>query len=200
MSFKLLVVDWTSDQSKIMRLLVNSPVSPYNSFLRQVIRGQNDGISTNDRWRNIIVELIDNNEETVYTLKVVNIESGDLVGAAIFDIHSSQTPATTVIERLFPTMTENSPHVSLLTLNVQTKCDANTIGQIMIEWGIEKATSLGIDFWATSDSVGADLYRCNSMEVVKAVATSPGFWNVRRRVVNNRVSYRSSYLNTEGFW
>jgi hypothetical protein len=85
-------------------------------------------------------------------------------------------------------------------MNIQQGYETNVVGQMLLQWGIERADSLGIEFWTISDTCNADLYQANSLEVVSPAVASSMFWSMRRRAVNNRERYKSSYLDTEGFW
>jgi len=88
----------------------------------------------------------------------------------------------------------------LSMLNIQARYDMNVVGQMLFQWGMDRADALGVEFWACSDEVDAELYRANSMKAASAAASFSVFWGVRRRAVDSRERYKSSYLDTKGFW
>jgi hypothetical protein len=49
-------------------------------------------------------------------------------------------------------------------MNIQQGYETNVVGQMLLQWGIERADSLGIEFWTISDTCNADLYQANSRE------------------------------------
>lgn len=111
MSFKLIEVDWNRDWLNIGRMLNDSSASPYNSFMRHVISEQNNRLSTNERWRDAIAELVDKKDQALYAVKVVDTRSEELAGAAIFNIHSSQQPVEKAGQCLFSIKAGDFPQV-----------------------------------------------------------------------------------------
>jgi hypothetical protein len=104
-------VGWKQDRLNVESFLLESPASPYNSFYRKSISEHNDGFVSNEKWRNVVAELADQKDRTSYTLKVVDVALGELIGFAILNVHSSYQPVRKLEKHSFLNMAGDSRQV-----------------------------------------------------------------------------------------
>ncbi|KAF2469392.1 uncharacterized protein BDR25DRAFT_48897 [Lindgomyces ingoldianus] len=185
-------------------------------------------------------------DPTSHTLKAVNIETGKIVGGALLNIYIKNKPTNTDDQKfqsvgsyacegegeyvILPRTIKQSqisragltdqPHIFLYAIatDLEHQYDGDEAAQLLLNWGIERASSLGIELWAYTTSPNVELYKAHGFELTNEMIADPGvadvrqqcetegryrqftFWSWRRPAVRNREMQKQFYLDTEGFW
>ena len=92
-------------------LLTETPISPYNAFFRQCVDNNDGDSASGDKWHNTVADLINPKNRKLYAVKVADVISGELVGCAVFNVHSAYQSVRENVEPSFPTRVGNSQQV-----------------------------------------------------------------------------------------
>ncbi|KAF1962927.1 hypothetical protein CC80DRAFT_487362 [Byssothecium circinans] len=136
-----------------------------------------------------------NNNANCYILKAVNTTTDRVVGVSVWFLHTSQrqpgcwTGPTT------------QPHIYLYLVSTQTSNEAAPYAQSLMQWGIDRADSLGLEIWTYASSSDTNLYESNAFIKVEEILTEyQSVWSLRRMAIDNRRVHKEAYLSTCGFW
>jgi hypothetical protein len=70
-----------------------------------------------------------------------------------------------------------------------------------MQWGLDRADSMGLEVWTYSPSLEIPLYRANGFVKVEEVLIECQYvLSLRRMAIDNRRVHKETYLSTNGFW
>jgi hypothetical protein len=73
--------------------------------------------------------------------------------------------------------------------------------QSLMQWGLDRADSMGLEVWTYSSSPELHFYQANDFTQVEEISTeSQSMWSLRRRASDNRRVHKDAYISTQGFW
>ncbi|KAF9732401.1 hypothetical protein PMIN06_007451 [Paraphaeosphaeria minitans] len=175
MSTEITLVDPGRDWEAIQRLIANTPGSTLGSLTS--------------------IEKECSNNSECYVTKVVDTIADAIVGISVWFIYTSQkhpgcwTGPTT------------HPHVYLYLISTRALEEDNHSAESLMQWGLDRADSMGLEVWTYSSSPENSLYCANGFTKVEEILTeSQSVWSMKRTVIANRRVHREAYNSSHGFW
>ncbi|KAF2681796.1 hypothetical protein K458DRAFT_391747 [Lentithecium fluviatile CBS 122367] len=136
------------------------------------------------------------NDPACYIVKAAEGGTATVVGASVWFIHSSTQ--TAVSSNAGPTQ---RPHVYLVATAAISNSWAARATQLLLQWGVNRADSLGLEVWTYTAASHTEMFRTLGFENIEEILTeSESICSMRRPAVPNRVVHDGQYSNTEGFW
>ncbi|KAI1173358.1 hypothetical protein F4777DRAFT_558197 [Nemania sp. FL0916] len=195
MGFELQEIDPATDFPALARCMFDSYQNPHQSFFYAWFPVHGD---TNDAREAAIADCATYlhkwhvEDPTSYWQKVVDTETGRIVGGGLWNIHKenpfaherearevtwypndgSRRFAEQLLEiHLGPRIRAGQrPHVYLFIIFTHPDYRRRGVGQMFMDWGMVKADEMGVDFFLDATPIGRPLYLANKfVEVEKNV-------------------------------
>ncbi|KAF2440057.1 hypothetical protein P171DRAFT_476416 [Karstenula rhodostoma CBS 690.94] len=175
MSTDICLIDRGKDWDAIKQLIAKSPRSTPGSLAS--------------------VEKERNSNSGCYITKAVDTTTNEIVGTSVWFIHTSQK------QRGCWTGPTTRPHVYLYLIFTQRMDEGDRNAQSLMQWGLDRADSLGLEVWTYSSSPETPLYCGNGFTEIEEILTEyPPVWSLQRSAIDNRRVHKEAYISTHGFW
>ncbi|KAF2245291.1 hypothetical protein BU26DRAFT_567885 [Trematosphaeria pertusa] len=232
MPIHISTADFDTDWPAIWQVLLESSEDACLSFDQHRDFASQALKETEDEWRRRMVEHVKKTyatDPTSYIVKAVDTNFGNIVGVALWNIYTTSSGlkgATTkqnkwkiygdedmtqdangVQERQVSAMKlVGYPHVFLVAIAAHPRYETPEVKRLLMQWGLDRADSLGLEAWSYSANPDASLYVSSGFQSVDQNTpdlpdSGPStLWRMCRPGARNRRAHKDFYLDTQGFW